>query len=106
MRNVFKTLALAVAGALSLTSAALAEDTLSVRIGDLDLTRPYDAGIFKARLAVAVTQHCRDASAPDRFHCRHEARRELMRSLPAERKAELQIAKARRTADPVVVAAR
>ena len=98
MRNVFKTLALAVAGALSLTSAALAEDTLSVRIGDLDLTRPYDAGIFKARLAVAVTQHCRDASAPDRFHCRHEAR--------PERKAELQIAKARRTADPVVVAAR
>ena len=58
MKQVFKSMTLAIAAAISLSSAALAasDAPADIRIShsDLDLTRPDDAATFKTRVAAAV----------------------------------------------------
>lgn len=112
MTSVLKSLTLALAGAVSLSSAALAED-VRVRHGDLDLSRPADAAIFDARVTEAAQAYCAKnanlfagvpAQSPMRACKRHVI--ELVRlSTPTEQRRALKVARATKTA-PVEVAAR
>ena len=110
MRNVLKSFALAVAGALSLSSAALAQDQVRVPYGDLDLTRPVDAAAFEARIKGAAADFCagyRDERSKMRMSaatCKRQVATDLRSVIPAQARQNLQIARARPL--PVEVAAR
>jgi UrcA family protein len=106
MKQVFKSVALALTAALSLSSTALAEGSrtdLRVAMSDLDLSQPADAAAFNARVDAAVTAWCNDnlqvysgqRGAGARVSCRKEAHREVQQSIPKAQKEALKVAAAR-----------
>lgn len=100
MRNVLKSFALAITGALSLTSAAMAGE-VRVSYGDLDLSRPADAAAFEARIRAAAADWCEAHPAEQALilatsdaACRQNVRGELRRAVPGEQRAALRVARA------------
>lgn len=112
MTKFFKSVSLAVAAALSLTSAALAQpggpSDLRVAYGDLDLSQPGGAWAFKSRVNAAVDGWCAENASvfagtrinPERA-CREHAAKLVAMSLPAPQRAGLRTAAA-----PIALAAR
>lgn len=116
MKQVLKSVLLAAAAAASLTSAAFAGDrpaNLRVAHGDLDLSRPADASVFKARVDTAVSAWCRDnaglfsgrGSINGEGACRAHAAELVQMSTPSAQKRALKMAAAA-SVDSIEVAAR
>ena len=110
MQKVLSALALAVAGALSLTSAAMAGD-IRVAYGDLDLSRPADAAKFDGRVRQAAADWCQANEQPGRqtletsqSACRRRVMSEARRVMPQSERQALQMAA--RKSQTVEVAAR
>lgn len=109
MQKMFKGLVLAVAGAVSLSSAAFAQDTLQVVYGDLDLSRPEGAAQFDLRTNEAVKAFCEEnagRSLAEKSTCRRAAKAELAASLPQAQRDALVIARSSQRAAGFAVAAR
>lgn len=105
MNRLLKSFALAVVGAASLGSAALADD-IRIRYDDLDLTRPADAAAFDERAKRAVADYCavnfrrfegQPMSSPMRA-CKREAALLVRYSMPRQQRRDLQIARSRAAA--------
>jgi UrcA family protein len=101
MRNLFKSFALAVAGAISLSSAALAGE-VRVPYGDLDLSRPAGAAEFQSRVDRAARDYCeanplegRGPVAGSPESCRRLIRSEIRSAMPSEQREALTVARAR-----------
>ena len=118
MKQVFKSMTLAIAAAISLSSAALAasDAPADIRIShsDLDLTRPDDAATFKTRVAAAVNTWCAEnenlfagqGGRSARSSCRTHANRLVSLSTPAAHKQALRVAAAASREPAIEVAAR
>lgn len=98
MRNVLKTLALAVTGALSLTSAAMAGE-VRVAYGDLDIRQPAGAAQLDQRIQKAAGDWCQ--ANPNRGRatldnsvtsCRRQVSAELRRVMPRSERESLRMA--------------
>lgn len=113
MKAFPSSVALAAAGAFSLTSAAVAQD-VRVPYGDLDLSTPAGAAELKQRSKAAADAFCLDnarrfAEGPMRDSkavCRREVLFLITAATPAEQRQALRIARSARNSPPVQVAAR
>lgn len=103
MTKFFKSVSLALAAALSLSSAALAQSPdLRIAYGDLDLSRARDAAVFQARVDAAVSDWCAangrvfsgTRSISPRTACREHAEKLVALSIPAAQRSALRVAAA------------